>query len=127
MESSIELEIARVWMDHERIVHVEFHETDEHSLHEASEVVTAHNRLAGDEPCCVLADLRRVKVGADRSARQHYVSDEGARLKLAMAMVTESPLQRMLGNVFNLMSKPPYPVRMFATEASALEWLRSRR
>ncbi len=42
-----------------------------------------------------------------------------------MAMLVSSPVQRMIGNLFVLISRPPYPTRLFKDEESGLDWLRA--
>ena len=121
----IETPIADLWIDDESIVHICFKATSSHGLEEAQTVVTAHNQLAGGKPCLVLADIQRVTTGADRNAREHYVSEESSRYKLGMAMLVASPMQRMLGNVFFKINRPPYPTRLFSEQEKALSWLRS--
>lgn len=87
-------------------------------------MVDAHNELAQGTRRPVLADMRQITTGADRKARQHYVSEESARYKSAMAMLVAAPLQRMLGNIFLRISRPPYPTRIFTDEAKAKAWLK---
>jgi len=120
---TISIDIADIWMDPQRIIHICFKESDCHGLKEAQEVVQAHNQLAEGSPACVLADIRAVKVGADRAARKHYVSAESAEFKSGMAMLVSSPMQRMLGNIFFQLNRPPYPTRLFSQEEEALQWL----
>jgi hypothetical protein len=121
--NTISTEIADVWIDSQRIVHIFFKESERHGIEEAQEVVRAHNQLADGVPVCVLADIRTVKVGADRAARKHYVSAESAEFKSGMAMLVSSPMQRMLGNIFLMLNQPPYPTRLFSEEEEALQWL----
>ena len=116
-------EIADLRIDSQRIIHIRFNDCDRHGLTEAMEIVEAHNTLAAGVPACVLADIRSVKVGADRAARKYYVSPESAEYKRGMAMVVSSPMQRMLGNIFMRLNRPPYPTRLFMHEAEALRWL----
>ncbi len=123
--SQIELDIADVTRGDDGIIRIIFHPTPSHDLLAAKEVVAAHNSLAEGVPCGVLADIRNVTVGADRQARQYYTTEEASYLKSAMAMVVTSPVQQMLGNIFFLLSRPPYPTRMFKSEASAVGWLRT--
>ena len=111
-------------MDEERIVHIHFKATEQHGLAEARVIVDTHNSLAEGTPCPVLADIQEVTIGADREARTHYVSDESARYKTGMAMVVRTPMQRMLGNLFFKINRPPYPTRLFNEEDEAIEWLR---
>jgi hypothetical protein len=119
----IDLPIARIWMDSDRVVHMVFKAESAHGVEEARQVVQAHDTLADGTPCPVLADITAVTAGADRAAREFYVSPEGSHSKTAMAMVTTSPFQKMLGNFFFRMNKPPYPSRMFNDAGSALSWL----
>lgn len=94
-----------------------------HGLAEAREVVEAHIRLADGKMCAVLADIRDVSKGADSAARRYYASEEGSHLKAAMALVADSPIQRMIGNLFLRVSRPRYPTRLFGNPNDALSWL----
>jgi len=120
---TIETSVAKVWIEADGIIRLHFKPTQQHSLNEAIQVVEAHNRLASGVPRGVIADIRHVTGGADRSAREYYVSSESARLKTGMAMLVSSPMQRMLGNIFFRINKPPYPSRMFSNEEDAIHWL----
>ena len=124
-EKRIETEVADVWIDTERIIHIEFKATDQHGIAHAKDIVHAHNELANGESCLVFADIQAVKVGADRAARKYYVSEESARYKTGMAMLVGSPMQRMLGNIFLKLNRPPYPTRLFNQKQAAIQWLKS--
>ncbi len=43
----------------------------------------------------------------------------------AVALIVDTPLSRILGTFFLSVNKPPYPVRMFDDEESAVAWLRA--
>ncbi len=105
------------------VVRMKFKRVSHHNLEDAKQIVEAHNKLADGRKCPVLANLRGVKVGADKAARNHYVTTEAAKYKSAMAMVTESAFQRTLGALFLYLSRPPYPSKMFKNEVDALQWL----
>jgi hypothetical protein len=117
--------IADVWMDSEQITHMHFKPTERHDLEDAQEVVKAHNSLTNGVKTPVLADLRNVTTGANRQARKYYCLEESCKSKLGMAMLVQSPVQRMLGNLFVKINKPPYPTRLFLDEKEALIWLRA--
>jgi len=123
MPDPLQLRIARAWKDDQGIVWFRFRPSDSHSLADAREIVAAHVALAEGTDSPVLADLRGTSTGADRDARTYYSSSEGAHLKSAMAMVVDSPVQRMLGNIFLRFNKPPYPTRLLAGPDEAIEWL----
>jgi hypothetical protein len=42
----------------------------------------------------------------------------------AMAIITTSPVSRMIANLFFGLKPPPYPVKMFSNEKDATEWIR---
>jgi len=119
----IETTVARLWIDADKVIHIQFKPTDKHGIDEARSVVSAHNQLAAGSQCPVLADIQDVTVGADRDAREYYVSEESSRYKTGMAMLVNSPMQRMLGNIFFKINRPPYPTRLFSRQVDALEWL----
>jgi len=124
IDSPIETEIADFWIDEEGIVHIRFKPTARHGIDEARIVVDTHNALAKGTACPVLADIQDAMTGADRAVREHYISEESARYKTGMAMVVRSPIQRMMGNIFFKLSRPPYPTRLFSQQSEAIEWLR---
>jgi len=124
--SRIALRIGNAWLGTDGIVRIEFGPTDEHTLEDGHEVVEAHDRLAdqtGSTKVPVLADIRNVKVWADAQARAYYVTEEAAARKAAMAMLTSSVMQKMLGKFFFRVNRPPYPAKLFTDEQAALDWL----
>ena len=124
MSEPIEISVATLSIDENRVVHIVFKPTEKHDIEDAHQIVDSHNQLAQGKPCPVLADLRNIHVGADRPARKHYASETSAQFKTAMAMVVDSSLQRMFGNIFFLMNRPPYPTRIFNGMDEAAEWLK---
>jgi hypothetical protein len=57
----------------------------------------------------------------DRKTRAEWT--RRSDLLSAIALVVKTPLSRMIGNLFLTVSRPPFPVRLFDNEASALVWL----
>jgi hypothetical protein len=57
-----------------------------------------------------------------REARVFFSSNEGPS---ALGLVVDSPIARVIGAMFmGLLRNAPYPARLFATEAEAVEWLK---
>ena len=69
----------------------------------------------------VLIDMKGVK-SVTKEARD-YLADEGARLIKGGALIVESALNKMLGNLFLRINKPKIPVKLFTDEKEAKEWL----
>jgi hypothetical protein len=53
-----------------------------------------------------------------------FIAEELASISKAMAIVTTSPLSRMIANLFFSFKPPEYPVKMFANEEEATRWVR---
>jgi hypothetical protein len=117
--------IVDSWADDSGLVWIRFNEIGKHGIDEAKDVVNAHEEVSGPVRARVMSDLRGLQTGADRHARAYYISDRAARYKLCMAMLVSSPLQKIIGNIFIRVSRPPYPTKLFTDEAAAAEWLHS--
>lgn len=119
----IQIRIARVFMDQQGIIRCVFDASDSHTLRDAQELIAAHDSLSGGLKRPVLGDIRGTRTGASKAAREYYVSEVAATYKSALAMLTKSALQRVLGNLFLSMNSPPYPSRLFTDEDEAIAWL----
>jgi hypothetical protein len=53
-----------------------------------------------------------------------YIADEISSIVKALAIITNSPVSRMLANLFFSFKPPQYPVKMFSSEKDAVEWIR---
>jgi len=88
---------------------------------DALDAVNLANELAADlREIYSLTDIRRLR-RASKEARAMAAPSKARR----MALLVESPVTRMLGNAYQLVSRPQCPVRMFTDEDSAVEWLRA--
>ena len=118
-------DIVEAWTGENEIIWIRFNETGQHGIDEAKCVVDAHEQISGPTKARIMADLRGLKTGADRHGRAYYISEQAARYKLCMAMLVGSPLQKIIGNIFIRVSRPPYPTKLFTTEEDANLWLMS--
>lgn len=71
-------------------------------------------------PRPIFVDIRKLR-SADRRARKVFASQASVS---HVALFVDSPLSRMLANVFLTVAVPERPTRMFTDEAEALAWLR---
>jgi hypothetical protein len=72
----------------------------------------------------LLVDLREVK-SQTAEARAYLAGREGIQVSQAVALLTGSPLSRVLGNFYLGLNKPSIPTRLFTSEEEARAWLRS--
>lgn len=75
------------------------------------------------DPRPTLADVRLVR-SIDAEARHAFSSGEINRSMVSrIALLTGSPMTRMIGNFFLGMNRPSFPTRLFSDEAAARRWL----
>ncbi len=65
-------------------------------------------------------------VNQNRGARKVYAEGTNPKLTAAVALVGGSMLARAMGSFFMGLSKPPVPIKMFATIAQAQSWLATK-
>jgi hypothetical protein len=115
--------VEHLWLDDEGIVHADGIEGSEHTKVDAEEATTVIWEVARRQARPLLVDMRRTK-SMDRDARAHYAGPATVGVARAVALLTGSPLTRVLASFFMGLSKPVVPTRMFTSEAEALAWLR---
>jgi hypothetical protein len=54
---------------------------------------------------------------------REYAAKEFPKLVKALALVCKSPMSRVLAHLFFAVVSPPFPAKMFTTEADAKQWL----
>jgi len=112
----------RIWLRPDGIVQLVFTSRVATDLADALAAIDAMTELTGGRRSPVLVDMHG-SGPQDRSARS-----EAARLGdavSAVALIVDTPLSRTLGTFFLRVNKPPFPVRLFDNEASAVAWLRA--
>jgi hypothetical protein len=95
------------------------------SLDVAKTIVEARIYFSKGKSYQLLIDMRGIK-STTKEARR-YLATIGATLVMAGALITGSPLNRALGNIFLTIDKPSVPTKLFTSETKALEWLNSLR
>ena len=91
---------------------------------DAEESLAAIAQLCQGQAHPVLADIRNSQAPTSREERQTYVRSETARRIIALALVVESPLSRIIASFFLGISKLPCPTQVFTSEEKAIHWLR---
>jgi hypothetical protein len=121
----IETSTSSLWIGEDDILRGVFKEGAKETLDEARENVAAAKRLAGDRKVLVLIDMSEIKM-ISREARALYAGPETSAYSLAQALITKSPISRMIGNFFIGLNKTSHPVRLFNSEDEALIWLKGQ-
>jgi hypothetical protein len=120
MATSADTRVSTVTYRDDGIVFVDCWEGVDFTEDDARDTLALIDELTGSAtvPHCV--DLRRIK-SMDRKARTVFAG--GTHTKGA-ALVTGSPLSRVIGNFFLGLSKSDFPLRLFSDADDGIDWLR---
>ena len=124
LPDAIEVYLGRVCMRADGIARVVHRATEKLRLEHAEELTEALGSVTGGRRAPVLADIRKIGTrAADRETRRHLASAEGARYTVALAVLVNSNMTRLMANFFFRFNAPPYAMRVFIDEKEALKWL----
>ena len=70
----------------------------------------------------VLVDMTRV-TEISKEARDYFANERTASIQRATALLTDSPVSRVIGNFFMGLNKPISPTRLFRDPQKAIQWL----
>ena len=118
---------ARIELSDAGVVIVRIRNGARQSVSDASENVSTAIATRGGQRCPILVDIRQ---GAPLAAdvRRMYSGRNIADAFTALALLIDtSPLGRTMGNVYFSVARLPMPMKMFAEESKALEWLDGHR
>ena len=119
----VEIRAGQVWLGADGILRYFIALPNaEITLEDMQEIVAAYEKINKGMTRPGLGDIRNIK-SVDRAARLYASSKEAAQWVSATALLVESPVSRMVGNFFLGVNRPPYPTRLFTSEAKAIEWL----
>jgi hypothetical protein len=114
---------ARIDLSDAGVVIVRIRNGARQSVSDASENVSAAVATCGGQRRPILVDIRKAApLAAD--VRRMYSGRNIADAFTALALLIDSnPLGRTMGNVYFSVARLPMPMKMFADESKALEWL----
>lgn len=114
---------TRYWADDVGIVHGEEVNDTPFRLSDAEEALRLIREIGGGQKSCLLMDISRLK-SMSREARTYFSAPDRTEDLLAVALIINSPLSRVIGNFFLGLNKAAIPVRLFTEEKQAVDWLR---
>ncbi len=110
----------RAWIEDE-IFHVVYN-SDLFTLQIAKQAVETRKELCGGMEYPMFADIRGIKV-TDTEVRRYLASPDSTQYLKAGALLISNQFQRVAGNFFIMVNKPPVPAKLFTSEADAFAWL----
>jgi stage II sporulation SpoAA-like protein len=78
-------------------------------------------RVTGNKKMCMLLDITYAR--PTKKEDREFGAEELAKIVKALALVSNSPLGKMVANLFFNLKPPPYPTKMFTNEDEARAWL----
>ena len=110
----------RMWLRPDGTVQVVWVPRTTALLEDATATLEAMAQLTGGRRRPLLVDMRDTGP-QDRRTRAEWSSRSD--LQSAVALIVGTPLSRMMGNLLLRVTKPPFPIRLYDNEASAVAWL----
>ncbi len=76
----------------------------------------------GNKKICTLGNI--TKTQHSKKEVREYIAQELPKYIKAMALISDSSMGKMIGNVFIKLNPPPYPTQIFSNVESAVKWLK---
>ena len=112
---------AELWIEDD-ILQCKILPNAEITIDEGKKIMEISMRLSNAKRIPVLADMGRIK-SMPRESRAYLSGEEAKKTAIALALVTETPISKIVGNFLLGLNKPSYPIKMFTTLQDAQQWL----
>ena len=120
-----ETRTTKIWLDENGIIRILTKPgITRQTLSDAVENMEAVEVVRSGKRRPVFVDLQNA-VSTDVEGRRYYSRPELADRFTACAFIIGSPISRVIGSFFLGLNKLPFPVRLFTSDESALEWLKN--
>ncbi|TCK17218.1 hypothetical protein DFR30_0439 [Thiogranum longum] len=111
----------RIWLGDDGIMRIEFPQDYLFTLKDVQELNRQHREIRSE--CGPLLVYAMSVAEAEHEAKEFASSDGAVEVVSAMAILVKSVFTRAMADIFMKFNKPPYPTRIFTSEADALAWL----
>ena len=121
----IEWPTSTMWFDEDGILYsvpksgAVHPKTKEESLEE----MERFRKLVGGKKTCMIAKTDNT-APPPKTEDRDWIAKELDSIVKAMAIISASPLSRMVANLFFGFKPPSYPVKFFSNEKEAKEWMK---
>lgn len=90
---------------------------------ESLQQMEAFKKMIGNQKVCMILETNSNSKPPKKEDRD-FIADQLNQVVKAMALISSSPLSRMIANLFFGLKPPPYPVKFFSNEMEAKEWIK---
>ncbi|MEK6256192.1 MAG: hypothetical protein N2C13_02600 [Chloroflexota bacterium] len=114
--------IAEIWIDDNGICRAVLAPLSDIGIQETKEFFVIQKQILADKRVPVLFDMRGLNSSTVES--RTYAAQHARELQAtAIAILDNTSLGHVLGNLFVRLSKPHYPTKLFSKENEAIVWL----
>lgn len=121
----VDTDFSKVWLGEDGVCRSVLRPNIVVGLTEMRESLAAQKQVTEDGVVPVLVDMREIK-NSTHEARKFAASVEYSRYVSAVAILENSVIGKILGNLFINFSRPIYPTKLFTSEDEAVSWLREK-
>lgn len=121
-EAYFENEFAEFWIEND-ILYFIYKPATRLDLEATRKIVTDRKMFQKNASYLVFCDARGLKE-ADKASRD-YLAKEGSDLVIAVGVLIDSPVTRILTNFYLAISKPLTPTKLFTDKNEAIAYLES--
>jgi hypothetical protein len=118
----IENDFIKLWSDG-GIIYGEYKPNVVIDLEAAKRIAADRISLSNGVDCPQLSYIDGLS-SVTKEARDYFSKNDGIKHMKRLALITTSPISRIVGNFWLQISKPTVPTRLFANEDDALKWLK---
>jgi hypothetical protein len=120
--SYFENDFAEFWIE-ENILFFIYKKNSFINLEGAKRIVADRTKFQDGKSYPVFCDMRLIR-DSDKAGRD-YLAKEGSHLVKAVAVLTISPVARMMSNFYLAIHKPLIPTKLFTSKVEAIAYLKS--
>lgn len=111
---------GEVWQDEDGIIRIKTFPNSQMNLDDAKEGSRIVEKLSKGKGPVIFIDMREA-TSMNRESRKYYSELES---NIAVALLVESPLSKVISNFFMGLNKTSYPLKIFSSKEKALDWLK---
>jgi hypothetical protein len=117
-----ENDFAEFWIE-DNILFFIYKKNSRIDIAAAQRIVEDRIKLQQGVAYSVFCDAREVK-DSDKAGRD-YLANEGSHLVKVVAVITGSPITKMMSNFYLAINKPLIPTKLFTDKSEAIAYLKS--
>ncbi|HTF05407.1 MAG TPA: STAS/SEC14 domain-containing protein [Bacteroidia bacterium] len=118
----IETATSTMWFDQSGILCSISKKHPPQTIEEMQKSLDEFMAITSGKKLCMLADITNAST-VNKETRE-FAAAELTKIVKAIALVSTSPLGKMVANLFFALKPPTYPMRMFNDVDEAREWLK---